>query len=175
MTTTDAQQTVDYLAGIVATIKELERLCEDYAGITADQIREETAELTIDLKELADEYTNDEAAEMAAEIEQRTTDAALIQTEYDADETRNYCATYVSSALDIEIFGQLDSDWTSAVWTPCEIRVLLSFGGPEARVIYKGSGAWVTVEVEWWCKPITEGVHAPHLSAYLYELLEMHA
>lgn len=173
MTTTDAQQTADYLAGMITTLQELQRLTDDHNNATAEEIKAGSDELAADLAESFGNHTNEEHAEQIAEINRLLADAKIIGDEYHSDEGLSYAESYAESALDIEIIGTLDKE--SGIWDADEIRLLMSFNGPDARIIYTGSNSWLTVQVAWWGKPITAGVYCPALAEYLNHLIECYA
>jgi hypothetical protein len=172
MTTTDQNLTTDYLNSILADVRKIDELSDRYAEFpTPEQIRNCADEMEAELYESPEIFTNEEKAEYRAEIDELRADAAWIQENLPDHDTNTYAMAYLADVLDLEVFAQWDQN--DYRWEPSEIRALVAYGGPTARISYPGTGNYVTVTVTWGDTATAE-TYAPAVADAMNELLEMH-
>ena len=80
---------------------------------------------------------------------------------------------YLDSALEVSLRGRL-SLGSADGWTVESVELLVTFGGPSARVSADGSSS-VLVSVSWWSESAELRVEVPTFAARLYELEELYA
>lgn len=172
MTTTDQDLTTDYLDGILADVRRIDALTDRYPEFpTPDQIRDCADEMQTELNERPEMFTTKEKADYLRDIDELRSDAAWIDAHLPDHDTNTYAMAYLADVLDFEIFAQWDRSTNG--WEPSEIRALVAYGGPTARISYPGIGNYVTVTVSWGDTATAE-TYAPAVAEAMSELLEMH-
>ena len=171
MTTTETTQSETYRDNIAYNVETLERICELYFdGRSADELDELARMQEAELEDHAHMFRADELEEHQEWIRQARADANWMREHLPNHEAGgSYVAEYVADVLDVEVTGSFDM--RSQCWEVTDIALLITAGGPNARIKHDYSGDVVEVEVRWWGESARSYVEAPNLCAYLDDLV----
>jgi hypothetical protein len=172
VTTTEKTQSETYRDNIAHNVETLERICDTYPdGRSADELDELARMQEAELEDHAHMFRADELEEHQEWIRQARADAEWMREnlpEHEAGES--ITAAYIGTVLDIEIIGTYDMN--AQIWEPTDIALLITAGGPNARIKHEYSGDVAEIEVRWWGESARSYVEAPNLCDYLNEVLQ---
>jgi hypothetical protein len=175
MTTTDHNHTVEYAESVAHTIRRLEEIAGRWPeNPTAHLLTVWADEWQHELQTYPERYTNAERADTWTDIENARADAAWLDENAPDrdDESQSFADRYCETALEFTYHGTYN--YSSKGWECDEVRVLISFGGPTARLIWHyNTDDAVTVAVSWWGDQHRINVYAPHLAEYLHSLTQV--
>ena len=169
MSTTDQERTEQYAEGIAETVRTLETLAT--VDLTdPDELAElDGSELTT-LVEVIDFPARLDYFRTAGTVAYEA--LAEHAAEYLEDHGGSIVETWLEGVLDIEATYRR-SIGTAGDVDPDTIAVVVTVGGPDARVYLDDIDGRARIDVQWWGSSARRYLHAPNLAARVYELEEI--
>ena len=146
----------DYAGTIEQTLRAVEGLT-DVPCVVFEDYAEDPTPAT-----LADHGHDDLDPELLMQLND------LAESGYLADHDGDIAAAWIDSTLEVRVHG---SRILGGEWNETAVEVLVTFGGPDARVTADDRDE-LTVAVHWGSDHAERRVYAPNLAAAIFELTE---